>query len=335
MSLSLINRRLRFPVLWLSLLLLPGLAFSASAPLFWRVKSLVNPDREVYLLGSIHYGDESLYPLPENVMEAFDKSDVLAVELDIAKADRAELGALLEKYGRITDGEDLRQQLGEKDWGLLESICRDLSLSAPGFLMTKPWLVAVQLVSVQIRNSDYSETLGVDRHFLKLARGWKQVQALESLEQQIAMFGKFSRDEQVAFLRRTLANYSQGEDYQHRMAEAWRGANQSQLEQMVLEVFSGEPNGERQYELLFTERNLHMAAAIEDMLRGPHSVFVVVGVGHMLGDRGLVAELQRRGYRVESVSAREVSDQNREDSLKNREDSIKNREDSDQAAVPR
>ena len=47
---------------------------------FWKVS---DDNSSVYLLGSIHFADLSFYPLDSVIVNAFDRSDELAVELDI------------------------------------------------------------------------------------------------------------------------------------------------------------------------------------------------------------------------------------------------------------
>ena len=59
---------------------------AASQPLLWQVQDKDSRVR-LYLFGSLHYGDETFYPLPDAVLQAHRDSDVLAVELDIDALD--------------------------------------------------------------------------------------------------------------------------------------------------------------------------------------------------------------------------------------------------------
>ena len=69
-----------------SLFVIPGIAAqdAASAPpkkaLFWKASSASNV---IYLLGSIHLGSKSMYPLPQKIEDAFEKSAVLLVEVTL------------------------------------------------------------------------------------------------------------------------------------------------------------------------------------------------------------------------------------------------------------
>jgi len=53
---------------------------------FWKVS---DENNTVYLLGSIHIADATLYPLSKEILNAYEKSDVLVVEADISKQEEA------------------------------------------------------------------------------------------------------------------------------------------------------------------------------------------------------------------------------------------------------
>ena len=52
------------------------------------------------------------------------------------------------------------------------------------------------------------------------------------------------------------------------------------------------------YEKLIYERNRNMAAKIEGYLETKETYFVVVGAGHVVGEKGIVEILRRKGYHV-------------------------------------
>ncbi|HOK42939.1 MAG TPA: TraB/GumN family protein, partial [Thermoclostridium caenicola] len=63
----------------------------------WEVKAKEG-DGKLYLLGSIHVGYDGLYPLNPVITNAFEQSDVLAVECDtIAALERPDYLKLAEK----------------------------------------------------------------------------------------------------------------------------------------------------------------------------------------------------------------------------------------------
>ncbi|TQV73442.1 TraB/GumN family protein [Exilibacterium tricleocarpae] len=279
----------------------PVVAATDVSPLLWRVSSQTSAG-QVYLLGSIHFGHPSLYPLPPPVMDAYHDAEALAVELDLEAVDPHHAARLMQAQGRYPAGVTLRDTLGPPTWQRLRQVCEDLGVDVERFLQVKPWLVAVQLVSLQMLQTDYRKELGVDRHFLRLARGEKPILELETLEEQLAIFGQFSDREQYVFLKQTLDAHERGQAHLDIIAAGWRAGDREALAATVLAAFDSEDVGARLYRLVFSERNARMASAAVGFLARNERVFMVAGVGHMLGEEGIVARLDRAGYRVEQVS---------------------------------
>ena len=78
----------------------------ASKGVFWEVSYNGN---KVYLLGSVHYADSSTYPLSKDILNAFDASDVLAVEADLEKTEEAATYMLAK--GMYQDDNTLQQNV--------------------------------------------------------------------------------------------------------------------------------------------------------------------------------------------------------------------------------
>jgi len=53
------------------------------------------------------------------------------------------------------------------------------------------------------------------------------------------------------------------------------------------------------YEKLLYERNNTMATRIEGFLKAGGRYFVVVGAGHLVGKKGIIELLKKKGYPVE------------------------------------
>lgn len=287
--------------------LLSPLVFAGASPLLWKVSATDDEsEASVYLLGAIHFGRPSMYPLSASVMQAYERAEALVVELDIAALDQQQVSGLITAHGIYGEGDSLVANLGTDTWRRLQQVCDELEVEADSFRSLKPWLVAVQLVSLQMHKSGYREEWGVDRFFLNRARGSKPIRELESIEEQLSIFSRLSNREQALLLEQALDTTGEGRGYLQSLARAWSEAEKQELERLVLEPFelSGEqdPVGEKIFRLVFGDRNLRMADAVEQFLRDRQQVFVVVGVGHLLGDKGVAEELRRRGYRVD-VSA--------------------------------
>ena len=55
------------------------------------------------------------------------------------------------------------------------------------------------------------------------------------------------------------------------------------------------------FKRLLDDRNKGMASKIEGYLKTKETYFVVVGAGHLVGDKGIIKMLKERGYSVEQL----------------------------------
>ena len=270
-------------------------------PLLWKVNAPKSESSStIYLFGSIHFGVETMYPLPAKVVQAFDQSDYLAVELNVLTLDPVLASRAVLAQGLYQHGENLKDKLDPATWALLEGVAKQVGIPVESFLPMRPWFVAIQLVSRQLLQAHFREDLGIDRYFLQRAASEKPILELESLQGQLNAFAQFSDDANALFLRQTLTEYEQGVLYLDALSTAWRNGNARQIEAIVFDIIDGSETAQSIYDLLFTQRNRAMVAQIEDYFRAGQNVFLVVGVGHMLGDDGLVTLLKKRGYQVET-----------------------------------
>jgi uncharacterized protein YbaP (TraB family) len=84
----------------------------------------------------------------------------------------------------------------------------------------------------------------------------------------------------------------------------WKAGDAEELEQLLItKPLKERPELRGVFVKLFDERNAKMAAKIDALLRKPRQTqFVVVGAGHLIGDKGIVRLLEKKGYRVEQVT---------------------------------
>jgi uncharacterized protein YbaP (TraB family) len=113
--------------------------------LMWKSTS---PSATIYLVGSIHVGDSSMYPLPKEVESAFATAKVLAVEINIKNADQAKMIGLVQKYGVYTDDDSLAKHLSKETQAALDDYCTRHNVPRMGMEKLKPWLVAISIAQM-------------------------------------------------------------------------------------------------------------------------------------------------------------------------------------------
>lgn len=267
---------------------------AAARPLFWEATS---GEATVYLFGSVHVGREDMYPLDPAVMRAFNEAPRLAVEADVSgtSVEAAQKMAMLSLY---PPGQTLRSNVSAQTWQTLEETGRQLGLPVPLLNAQKPWAVALSLLPAMLQRFGYDPELGVDMYLLTRAHAaGKRVHELESVEFQLNLFNDMSAAEQEIMLVEMLKEFKKGPAYFEGLTKAWREGNASALSGFFAEM-NASAAGRQSYETLITQRNRTMARKLEELGRAGGPLFVVVGVGHLVGEGSVVDLMRERGWRM-------------------------------------
>jgi hypothetical protein len=124
----------------------------------------------------------------------------------------------------------------------------------------------------------------------------KQVQGLETLESQLAMFTRLPPPVETAPRAGAPVESSQPmESLSQAMVEmqsAWKHGDQSVFVRMLGQLEQSSPDA---YRMMFTERNQRWADWIAGRMQTPGVVFVAVGAGHLAGKDSLLVRLAQQG----------------------------------------
>lgn len=252
------------------------------------------------LLGSVHLGEPSMYPLPAALQQAYERADTLVVEADIVEADMVQLARLVARRGMYGRGEDLESELPRRVWQDVTAAAERYGLRVDMLRRQRPWLAAQTLTAAAAQAQGFSERLGVDRHFLDQAHeDGKRIVELEGPEAQLTMLAGLPEADQQALLAYTVEQMTEGDIPVAELIEAWRSGRVEALQRQVEAQFPRALDGI--YQRLIVERNRAMARRIDELLASGRRILVVVGAGHLTGDVGLVALLRERGYRVDQL----------------------------------
>ena len=79
----------------------------------------------------------------------------------------------------------------------------------------------------------------------------------------------------------------------------WKSGDERAMEALLFtETLEEYPSFSLIYEKLFFDRNLKMADKIKRFLKTDANYFVIVGAGHLIGDRGIINLLRQQGYLI-------------------------------------
>lgn len=291
--------------------------------MFWKIS---DENSSVHILGSFHFADSSFYPLDTSIMNAYNRSGELAVELDVMHPSVIQqMTKMADELGKLKPGQSLVQFLPEDVKNSLDSLCKvwlaeldPLSDSwRESWLVTqedidqlygyKPWVAAMQLSSFAIMKLDFSQEYGIDFYFIRKANeSQKKVISLETVDDHVAVLvGKDIPDlVGVYYLRSTISETQLLDSSIKQMMRAWKAGDDS----LFREAMYMEPEGLAKDSLLEAEiedrlyfaRNRIMADSIASFLAQDRNVFIVLGTAHMAGRGDNVLELlKQKGLAVE------------------------------------
>ncbi len=260
----------------------------------WEVK---NEEATVYLFGSIHMADESLYPFHETVEKAFEVSDVLGVEADVS--DMKAIQALAPSL--MYEGEDtVYNHLSEEGIEKFEMICSEINLKPKLFEKFRVWVVGSNLMSMQLMKSEYSGTEGVDMYFLDQAKKMdKDVEELEGMLFQIDMMNGFTDEQQESIFLSSLGTTEESIEDFRELYETYLTGDEQLMTEYLFNTDNEMTSDDEVEEAILINRNVGMAEKIEGYLQTDQTYFVVVGLAHYLGDDSVIKYLEDKGYTVE------------------------------------
>jgi uncharacterized protein YbaP (TraB family) len=263
----------------------------------WKIQSKA---ATVYLLGSIHFLKKEFYPLPETIESAYDSSEVLVVEANVNDISKLDLATFMDK-ALYSDDDRLEKHVSPETYQLIKRESRSLGIPPELADNQKPWLLALSLQALELMKLGYDPRQGVDYYFLSKAQGKKRILELESLEEQIELLSGFSDMEQEMFLLYTLKNLRSAGAQVDTLARAWATGDTKTVQSILTNSTTEDVTVARIHEKLLDERNTKMTSKIEGYLGSGGSYFVIVGAGHLVGERGIVELLKTRGYFAEQL----------------------------------
>ncbi len=263
--------------------------------LIWKASS---PHSTIYLLGSIHVASSDMYPLPRHIEEAFRRSSVLVVEVDLNKIDQAKFQPLLMAKGMYPFNDSLWNHVSPDTKTLVSHFCDENGVPSEVFARVKPWLATVMASMLPMQTSGMSPELGIDKHFLNLAGNAMRVEQLETAEGQLRLLADISESKQEQYLVATLKSAALTQQLVKEFKGAWMTGDANRLDTLVSGSWEGATELQKS---MFADRNPHMADVAERCLKNNQRCFVVVGAGHLVGHEGVVRLLQDRGFKVEQL----------------------------------
>ena len=279
----------------------------AGEALIWQVSS---ETATVYLVGTIHVGLENLYPMQQVLLDAFYRSDALAVELDTVSFERNFQDQMrMVEMMVFDDGTTVEDHVSAETFEMLELRLADMSaLERHAVSVMRVGAIAMTLMQVQLDEWGFMDVPGVDHFFLDLAHEiGKEIIEVETMEFQIGLIVGFSSALQELQLREVLETPAEEAlELMNTMFNLWLTGDAEGLRELLdesnREFANEEPELFEEYNTaMMLNRDIAMTELVIEMLSGNQTIFFAVGAAHIVGENGVIEQLEAQGWTVTRV----------------------------------
>ncbi len=274
-------------------------SLTANAQLLWKVSGN-GAKGDSYLFGTHHVAPLSLLDSIKGVMPALEGAEVMMGEVDMI-SDPAQMQQISMQYAMAPADSTLSKVFTPEQIAQIDAVLGKYTggqLSCAMLDAVKPALVSTQLAMLQTMVAfpgfNPAEQLDQTLQNVATANG-KKIEGLESIESQFQLLLGNAISEQAKDLLEAVGKDGESIEKAQQLADAYMTQNLKKIEDLM---FNDPDTDPETMERLITNRN----NAWVEILKGKvteQPVFVAVGVGHFVGEKGLINQLRQAGFTVE------------------------------------
>lgn len=276
----------------------PAATASADAKTRGLLFEIKSGNKVGYLFGSIHIAKADFYPMSPKVEQAYMQADTVAVEADTT--DMAAVQAIMPKL-MYTAPDKLESHLQPATWNNFKATFGPGADQMQGL---KPFTV-ISAVMMQVgMQMGYNPQQGIDMHFITRTKSDKKnLVELESLAFQADILGGLNDEEGDALISSTLEAMKKRELFKdlEKIVTAWKAADATAIAQLFIESGNKDAASKKFMKMLLDDRNEGMVTKINTMMSEGKKLFVVVGAGHLAGEKSIVDLLKKQGLEVKQI----------------------------------
>jgi uncharacterized protein YbaP (TraB family) len=270
-----------------------GFCFAQSS--VWQISKNGNT---LYLGGSVHLLRAEDFPLPKEFDVAFDKSELLVLEADVEQMSNPEVAQGIMAQAMLPDDVTLQTVLTAETYSLLEAKCAEFSLPMANVLKLKPAMIISVLEAMKMQQLGFTPQ-GVDVYYLTKANEKnKKIDFLETVDFQINLLVNMGNGYENEFVKYSLEDFDNIEKEINALIPEFKNGTSKAVESEIQEMKEKFPSV---YKSLYADRNNNWLPLLETYLKDTKVEFVIVGMAHLHGADGLLAQLQHKGYTVKQV----------------------------------
>jgi uncharacterized protein len=278
----------------------------------WVAKS---GNQTVYFAGTVHLLRHSDYPLPEEFTKAYDASTVMFFETDMAGMMKPGFSHQLLASMKYEGEDTLQAKLSTETYQALSQYCEYNGVPLWMLNRFKPAMLYLTLLERELRKMQVRPQDGVDMVYFKRAQhDGRTIRWLESIEEQIGFLSALGQGNEEEFVRYALAEVGNTQDTMNALIHAWRHGDADKLNTYVVDEMREKTLDVYQslsikvylskfiYQSLLVERNERWLPVLMQLFSGGNkTTLVMVGVGHLVGEDGILHRLQQSGIVVQQL----------------------------------
>ena len=276
-------------------------------PAMWKVEN--GTGNYIYMMGTIHVGDDSVNSMPEYVEDAYNWCDSIAVEANISEyLNDTSKAASLASSLIYTDGTTIKDHISEETYNAAVERLKQFNMYQPTYDYMIPYMWMSILSTTMADNTGLSYYKGVDMAFINRATNDnKNIIEVESITFQLDLFKSFSDE-----LGELLISQMLDPDYENyvniitvALFNRWKTGTVGDdlIDSSTFKSSNPEivPLIEEYNNKLLSSRNTNMAKTVEQYVDNGDKVFFMVGILHFYGENGIIELLRKDGYTVTPV----------------------------------
>lgn len=261
--------------------------------LLWQVsgKDLKEPS---YIFGTFHLMCKDDIKFSEQLKKSVAAADEIYMEMDLDDPTTMLSGLL---YMNMKGGKKLKDLYTEAEYKKVESYFKD-SLKMPMMMFqgVKPYFLVAMLYPKMMNCKTAS---GIEQELITIAgENKKEIKGLETMQFQASVFDSIPYEWQAKELLKNIDSFSVYKKEFDTMMLQYKNQELSAMEKLIAKSEFG--SDKKYEEILLTNRNMNWVAQLKNIMN-KQSVFVAVGAGHLVGEKGLLNLLKKEGYTVEPL----------------------------------
>lgn len=280
-----------------------AMALSTQAQLLWKVTG-GDSKGDSYIFGTHHIAPVAILDSIQGFVDALNSVSTVYGELEMAEMTSPAVQQVAMRHSMAPADSTLSKLLSAEQLDSVSAVLGKYTggmLTAAALDQMKPVVVSTQLGMMQsmVAFPEFTGQQQLDQVIQERAQlAGKTVKGLETAEQQFAILMGGSLSRQAEQLMKDIRKEEKTIEDAKTLAAAYMSADLDAMERLFNDPDTG--MSPETAKALIYDRNDNWIAQLREILPAD-KVMIVVGAGHLVGEKGILSQLRNAGYEVTAV----------------------------------